>query len=466
MDRRDIIWITLESTRQDRTSLSAHERDTTPFLAELASDSDSAAFDNCTSHAIWTRPSTASILTGRAPSDHRVWSGESALSDRITTIPEQLRERGYCTVGISPNPQFSAATGLDRGFEHFHYLNKDELLSEAGVATTLRYLANVRRHSAGLTADTRKHCLGYVSDAIARRHIRRAAEEDAPLFLYAHLGDSHHAYYPPGGWRNRFADDLDTSMDRALSASLDMSARLHEHIANGVPFDEETWNAIEVMYDSCLAYVDSLVESIVETARDRLDDPLIVVTADHGEFFGEEGLLAHMLATHTAVTDVPLVVAGMDVPADAASGLVQHADAMQMVSAKCGLGLDVPLGTDVRETQREFAFTQRGDVRSAKKLEHISKHNAEFDASNYPAGVLTNLRTADYRYQRTETDADLFALPNESTDVSAEQSSRAAEFDAQMDRWLEAHGQPTDPEAHSAEFSQGMQQQLEDLGYL
>ena len=49
---RDIIWITLESIRQDHTTMDGYRRDTTPYLQSLADRSDGATFDSCFSHDI------------------------------------------------------------------------------------------------------------------------------------------------------------------------------------------------------------------------------------------------------------------------------------------------------------------------------------------------------------------------------------------------------------------------------
>jgi len=466
MSNRDIVWLTLESVRYDRTSVGGHERDTTPFLDRLASEGDSATFENCTTHAIWTRPSSTSILTGRAPSNHRTWSTEIALSDDIPTIPEGLRDAGYRTVGISSIGQVSSATGLDRGFERFHYLGKDQLFEQVGPRILARYLLNLRRHSAGWTTTTRKHSTGYMVDALASRHVRQASDGDEPLFLYAHLSDSHHPYYPPKGWQSRFESDLDAPMDRALDDSLDMSDRLHEHIANGLPFDAETWNAIDVMYDTSLVYVDAIASSIVETARAELDDPIIVVTADHGEFFGEDELLSHVLSTNTAVTNVPLVVAGLDGLSGDRTEMVQHADVMQTVIAELGLDVPVPIGRDVRTEPREVAFTQRGDVRSANNIEELRRHNSAFDASRFLSGVVTSAQTVDYRYQRGDNRADLYRLPDESVDISDSAPDVTERLDGEIDSWLATHGEPSGHREQTADFSPEMEKQLEDLGYL
>ena len=461
MSRRDIIWITLESVRQDHTSLSGNERDTTPNVRRLAARSDSAAFSNCFAHGIWTRTSSASMLTGSAPASHGVLSFDSKLPADIKTVPEQLSDRGYRTAAVSPIAQVSEATGLDRGFDDFHYLTRGTLLEEAGLRSMVRYLRQIRHHSAGLTMDTKKHSIGYLVAEIATRHIRQRADEDDPLFLYVHIGDSHHPYYPPKGWREAFVDDLQLDLAASLSVAMEMSDRLIEQMAAGLPFSDAEWNAIEVLYDTAIRYVDSLAGTIVDTARSYLDDPIVVVTADHGELLGEEGCLAHMLVANTAVTNVPLVISGLE-GLDGGDRLVQPADVLKTISNRCELSLSVPAGQDVSAGERAVAVTQRGGKRARKKIDQIRDHDPE-SGSHFCPGNLTSVRTADYRYQRCNGQEDLFVLPDETVDRAESEPAITERFRQVTDEWLAEHAR--EESTDRAEFSAQMRRQLEDLGY-
>ncbi|SEO23054.1 Arylsulfatase A [Halogranum amylolyticum] len=463
---RDIVWITLESVRQDHTSLGEYDRDTTPFLRTLSARPDSAAFTNCFSHDIWTRSSSASILTGLAPSAHRTWSEDARLSRDVPTLPEALRDAGYRTACVSPNPQLSDVTGLARGFDHFHYLGKRTLLREAGVVTMARYLAGLNRHSAGYTRDTPKHSIGYLNAALARRHVDTAVDEGQPLFLYVHLGDSHHPYYPPKPYQHRFADGFELSVDEALDVSMDMSADLHGHIARGVPFADDEWNAIHAMYDAGVCHVDETTRRIIDYAETRLDDPIVVVTSDHGELLGERGLLAHMIAVNDAVSHVPLVVAGVSGLSGWHDGVVQHADAMRTVLSEAGVDADVPVGLDLRDERREFAVTQRGGDRAAGKLAKISEHDPGFDASQYHVGNLTSLRTPEYRYSQSDSGVELFELPDETYDLHEERPAVRDDLAARCESWLAEFGAPRSRREERSEFDESMSAHLRDLGYL
>ena len=54
-------------------------------------------------------------------------------------------------------------------------------------------------------------------------------------------------------------------------------------------------------------------------ARGLLDDTLVIVTSDHGENFGEGGLMAHAFSLDERLMHVPLVAAGPG--AEALAGL-------------------------------------------------------------------------------------------------------------------------------------------------
>ncbi|AUV84145.1 hypothetical protein C2R22_21430 (plasmid) [Salinigranum rubrum] len=94
----NIVWLTLESLRFDHTSLSGYKRDTTPFLQSIAAESSAVSFDKCFSHGIWTRPASASILTGTYPSHHQAGMGSDVIPDDLPTVPS-------CSVNASTRPR-------------------------------------------------------------------------------------------------------------------------------------------------------------------------------------------------------------------------------------------------------------------------------------------------------------------------------------------------------------------------
>lgn len=460
MGNRDIIWITIDSLRADFTSVIDHGTASTPCLAELATKG--IAFQDCYSHDIWTRSSTASILTGHPPSAHQTWSNDATIPESITSLPEAFRAAGYLTVGISDNGQLSSATGLDRGFESFHSLKRSTLLEEAGLRGLAKWVFHARQHAGGYSLNPHRHTTGYLVYDLAKRHMKTTAS-DKPMFMYIHFNDSHHSYIPPAVWLERYGQDLQHSIDEAVRLARDMSLHLHEYIALDDPFSDNEWATLRTLYTACIEYVDHLVGELVTAARQHREDPIIVVTADHGEFLGEGGLLAHMLRTTAPVSHVPLVITGLE---DLAyTGFVQHADMMNILVKEMDVDHPVPAGQDIRTTPREFAITQRGGIRAREKLDRITDHNPTYPVTDFHQEDMTTLRTDEFVYRHSADRCELADRNAERSDISHEHPEITDQLHEKTESWLETVGQPVGTPGE-ATFDEATENHLRELGYL
>ncbi len=91
----NVLVIVVDTLRADHLPAYGYERGRTPNLDRFAEDA--IRFDRAYANASWTRPSFASILTGRYASSHTVMAKEglgSALPDAVATRPEALRAGG------------------------------------------------------------------------------------------------------------------------------------------------------------------------------------------------------------------------------------------------------------------------------------------------------------------------------------------------------------------------------------
>jgi arylsulfatase A-like enzyme len=63
-------------------------------------------------------------------------------------------------------------------------------------------------------------------------------------------------------------------------------------------------------YDGEITWHDHYVNRLLEAlrARGRLDDAVVVITADHGEAFGEHGVWAHTAGMFNEVVQIPLII--------------------------------------------------------------------------------------------------------------------------------------------------------------
>jgi uncharacterized sulfatase len=462
MEPHNIVWITLDSVRSDHTSIDGYERNTTPNLAALGEEG--YAFPNCIAHSTATLPSSGAILTGQAPSRNTLGVEGNVLPDEVATIPERFQQAGYRTACLSRNSYLSSATGLDRGFDRFQWLSSSTI-HQAGVKTLLKYLTNIRSHSAGLTLDTAKHASPLLMNETAKGWLREFESADRPFFFYLHYNEPHRPYYPPGKYLDAYTEDLSMSARDAADFALDVHYNLNEIVANGCSFTDEEWAALLAMYDAEIAYTDEMVGRLIEYLRSLdLKDTIVVVTADHGELFGEYGLLSHSRTMHDAVTRVPLVLDGLPDSVDLQAGesdIVQHADVMATLLSIADCDTKGLVGFDLQEKVREFAVAQHGPT----TYEEILQYNPDFDTSLFHDGTVTGLRTESLKYVRGDDSDELFELPDEEADVREAYPDEYEQLHESADRFLETHGQPV-TSGRTDEFSGAVQKQLKDLGYM
>lgn len=460
MDRPNIVWITLDSVRSDHTSLDGYERDTTPELARLGREGH--AFRNCISHSLSTLPSTGAIMSGYPPSRNTVGVEGNQLPESITTMPERFADAGYTTACLSRNSYLSSATGLDRGFDRFQWLSSSTL-HQAGLKPLLSYALHLRSHSAGLSTDTAKHSSAFLMNEVAKEWLDDFRREANPFFFYLHYNEPHRPYYPPQKYLEEFSDELSMSGKEAAEFALNVHYNLEEIVANGCDLSDDEWAALRAMYDAEIAYTDEMVGRLFRYIQSsEMGETVVVVTADHGELFGEYGLLSHSYVLHDAVTRVPMVIHGLtDELVVDGEDTVQHLDVLKTLLKVAGGDPGDTIGIDLREGTRDFAVSQRGPT----NFDELRAHNESFDTSRFHTETLTALRTGDFKYQRSSEKSELFALPNEDEDVSSTHPEERTELEDRLGEWLERYGKPVG-DAREGEFSDAVTRQLRDLGYM
>lgn len=221
MSRPNIIWLTLESARADRTTMAGHDRDTTPNLSRIASSSDGVWFPNCFAHARWTPESTTSILTSTYPSTHRIGfegADPGQLSADLPTIPERLAERGYRTAMVTGNGYTAPIIGLDERFDDFEFPMREDLRSTVGAEAAIEYLTDFSTYGVAELSPMKlkRAVIPLFRAVVLKRRLKSLAQSDSPFFLYAHMNNLHSPYRPPLSFLEPFADDLRMSSEQAV----------------------------------------------------------------------------------------------------------------------------------------------------------------------------------------------------------------------------------------------------------
>jgi arylsulfatase A-like enzyme len=305
----NVLLIVLDTVRAESLSLYGYERDTTPNLTRLSARG--VRFDRAYSAAPWTAPSHASMFTGRWCHELSVnWN--RPLDATPLTLAEFLGARGYATAGFVANTTYcSYETGLARGFAH--YEDYDVTLHAVLLCSALvqRTVTFVDKHPALACIEPepadnlgyRKTAERINGDFLAWLDRSGRPGPARPFFAFLNYFDAHHPYLPPGPGTGppvgrKPASPADV---RLLKKWWDLDKR---RLSSGdIALARDS-------YDRCIAYLDAQLGRLFAELERRgvLDETLVVVTADHGEHFGEQRLFGHGCSLYSPELHVPLLI--------------------------------------------------------------------------------------------------------------------------------------------------------------
>jgi len=309
----NVLVVVMDTLRADRVSCLGGRPGITPELDALAAEG--LRFPNFYSTSSWTVPSHASLFTGLYAARHRATQEYARLDNRYATLAELLSEAGYQTWGASGNPAVGWVTNMMQGFDAF-------------IET---YREAVRRYYAAA---------GVHPNNAAFSEFLRAAPADRPFFAFINYIEAHNPYAPPDAFRDRF---LDAAVPREEAARLGRREWSDHYLV--APFAPRDLSIQSQLYDAEAAYVSSLVGGLLDDLRrdGRYGRTLIVVTSDHGEHFGEHGMVQHVFSLSNVLVHVPLILRlpeGRD--GDAPRGIAdpragQLVDLFSTILSRCGI---------------------------------------------------------------------------------------------------------------------------------
>lgn len=318
--RESVLLITVDSLRADRLGASGYARDTTPALDALAAEG--VRFRRAYSHAPFTPPAHASLLTGLCVQSHGVLGWTESLAPGARTLGERLGAAGWRTGAFYNHPGLRASQ-VTRGFETVEERCFEEVDRTAGAF--LRWVDQDR---------------------------------EAPFCAWLHLWDVHRPY-GFRDWREDWArarverDELTLPFaETGFGPRHDRRVGRDEGYYNLTPAErarprpvgdatrrltESDFRYLEDRYDDGVAYLDAGLGRLFEALRQRglMERTLIVVTADHGESLRERDAVwfTHDPFLYEETLHVPLILRFPDraYAGRAPSELVRHIDVLPTV---------------------------------------------------------------------------------------------------------------------------------------
>ncbi len=295
----NLLLITLDQFRGDCLSSAGHPVVRTPSLDRLASGGVRMARHY--SQAAPCGPGRACLYTGTYQLNNRVVGNGTPLDDRFDNVGRAARRAGYVPTVFgyadqSLDPRFASGAGDPRlsnyqgfppGFEVGLDLPDDQDAWRAWL-DDLGY-GPFRDGGHALSTEPERPAEHGVSAFMTDRVIDWLRRQDDPWFCHASYWRPHSPYAAAGRWTTAYEpDDVELPI-RAPDRETPFWGRLMDP----APVDENQMRRIRAQYYGMVSDVDHELGRLFDELESlgMWEDTFVVVTSDHGEQLGDQGLL-------------------------------------------------------------------------------------------------------------------------------------------------------------------------------
>jgi arylsulfatase A-like enzyme len=404
LGRPHLVLVVVDTLRADWTTPYGFAQDTTPELARWAARG--AVFEQVRAQSSWTKISVASLLTSLWPRSHAIRAYRDGLGEGALTLAEVLHESGYRTYGVQTNGWLHQSFGFHQGFERYAF----PLGAKPGPLPR----ASVWPHADRVFEEAARLIDGH--------------DPAQPMFLYVHFMDVHEYAAPPE------------------FRSFGTGERGH--------------------YLSSIRWVDDAVERLREKLDDAglLDRSVLVLAADHGETFGENGKNGHARNVLSAVISTPLVFRfPFPIQPVRLRGQVRNIDVAPTLIDLAGL--PVPAGFEGRSLVARIEGAEPDQDRVAFAglgLPLYQDASVQVTASD---GTWVYARNVHPDPHPGELLFDRSVDPGENVNLIEREPQQAARMRAELDAYLA--GKPAaDVLATDVRIDPGIAEKLRAVGYL
>ena len=299
--RPNVLFITLDQFRADSLSCAGHSLVRTPNLDALAAEG--VRFARHYSQAAPCAPGRAALYTGTYQMNNRVVANGTPLDDRFDNVARAARRAGYepalfgyTDQGVDPrtverdDPQLWNWEGVLPGFDCL--LNLDERyepwmqwLRSTGYTGT--------DPDEALATENERPASQSISTFMTDRMIDWIGAQSQPWFLHASYLRPHPPFSAAGEYSTMY-DPLDCPAPLPILEHRHplYDAFLAQPIV-AAPAQRSDVAAVQAQYFGMISEVDAQLGRLFAVVRDasQWDDTIVVVTSDHGEQLGDQGLL-------------------------------------------------------------------------------------------------------------------------------------------------------------------------------
>jgi arylsulfatase A-like enzyme len=281
----------------------------------------------------------------------------------------------------------------------------------------------------------------------------QARQANSPFLLFLNYMDAHAPYLPPAPYDAMYPG---RDMGYSLASYAETAARVND---KNLPMTAKERAHLVSQYDGAIAYLDEKIAELVAHLKQngQFDRTMIVITADHGEAFGDRNIMAHDTSVYQDQVHVPLIVKYPEqTRAERVDALTSHVDIMPTVLDVLNIKAPAAMqGIDLRRTGEA-----PGRVVVAEMHGSVSWSEPRFAQIEW--ALYSGSHKMIYSDKGTRELYDLSTDPTELHNLYRQDAPQVAELRTRLVDWSRRTlPQYRDPDSASRE----VEKRLESLGY-
>ncbi|GAB3918329.1 sulfatase [Microlunatus endophyticus] len=372
-DRPDIVIVMTDQHRADVHARNGFPLDTMPFVDALAAEG--TWFDRAYTASPLCCPARTSLMTGRWPSAHRVTQNPAADQAVFgTDLFQAAKQAGYATALIGKNHTYLTADDVD---VYVDFMHDGAVIPSADPVEAAfdGWLAGLRHRTAEDPTPYPLEAQNPYRIVQAALDWSRSLPDDVPMIMVVSFPEPHNPYQVPAPYFDLFPPESLPPVRAGAEALADrpFSWRYLRELGDQAVEDYEgIIPRARSNYFGMLRLIDDQVRRLHEGLADRhaRRERVIALTADHGDYVGEYGLVRKGAEVPDVLARIPLVITGDAVRSGPSEAHVSLADLMPTFCEAMGLALPVgvqgrslwPLitGADYPEAEFRSAYVEQG----------------------------------------------------------------------------------------------------------
>lgn len=268
----NVILLVVDAWRRDSLGCYNATSINTPNIDNFAKNS--VLFRNAIAQSSTTINSAPSMFCSIYPSEHGYFNYKRAISNKLNTIAELLKNEGYRTYGFSSNPQVSLRNNLAQGFDTF-----------------------IENPDLGDRDDCNE------VNIIFRKWL--AKNKNNKFFAMLWYMDPHFPYNPPNKYKAKYFPDynMEEIKFRELKSKVPGSER--KQIKKNLNLYNGEVNFFDTKFGKLIDFLEN---------EGAMKNSVIILTSDHGESFGEKKdfkgkpIEGHCSSLYKEQINIPLII--------------------------------------------------------------------------------------------------------------------------------------------------------------